>query len=101
MRRDDATICGKVDATDGRLATEQILGEENGRTAFPEGKGEAADRRRGAQRVQEGADVSARAQDTERAQSRATGKKFDGFVHGETKPFDGCLADPEFGINRR
>jgi hypothetical protein len=98
MRRDDATICGAVDATDGCLATEQILGEENGRTAFPEGKGEAVAGRRGAQRIQE---HSARTQDTESAQSRTAGKKLDGFVHGETKPFDGRLSDPEFGINRR
>jgi hypothetical protein len=41
--RRDVTTCGEVDATDGCLAAEQILGEENGKNAFPEGKGEAAD----------------------------------------------------------
>src|SRR5260221_162134 len=41
-RRDNATVCGEVDATDGRLAAGQILGEGTGRTALPEGKCEAA-----------------------------------------------------------
>jgi len=101
VRRDNATICGIVDAADGRLATEQSLGEENGRTAFPEGKGEAADGHRDTQRVQERADVPARALGAERAQSRTAGEKVNGFVHGETKPFVGHLSDLEFGINQR
>jgi hypothetical protein len=66
-RRDDASVRGEVDATDGRLATEQILREDNGRPRLPKREGEAADGRRDTQRVQDGTDVSAWAHEAESA----------------------------------
>jgi hypothetical protein len=68
-----------------RRATKQILEEENGRTAVPAGKGEAADGRLDVQRVQERADIFSRALEVERAQSRTAGRKIKGLVHGEQK----------------